>query len=470
MVQDSDGLTSVITQEVLKRLEAEAEKPVPTNMPGGKRLIVLTSMKHRVPGVLQYVRCLASDPANTIVLMSNNASRRMEVYRVKQAARHADVLKAAKVDDYGRLLEMARDVYLMDLDLESAEYIARQAPGDDVALKFVLAAAKAGKPVKATADMVCWTGHIKEHVPENMMKRTNEARTGLIALGIQVMCPSEMTSRVGAPSVGTAPAQPDACAMLRGDECTSCGNCVTSRASDVKNIIAQGADRIGSSTGALPGDTQLARYIDHTLLKPDATRDQIVKLCEEAREFKFASVCVNPGWVKLCADLLKDSGVDICTVIGFPLGATTATTKAIEAKDAIANGANEIDMVINVGALKSGDDDMVRRDIEAVADACRGLALLKVIIETALLTKEEKVRACLLSKMAGADYVKTSTGFGPGGATVDDVALMRATVGPDMGVKASGGIRDTEAAKAMVAAGASRIGASASIAIVKGQG
>lgn len=213
----------------------------------------------------------------------------------------------------------------------------------------------------------------------------------------------------------------------------------------------------------------LAAIIDHTLLKPEATKDQIVKLCEEAMEFGFASVCVNPTYVSLAAGLLKDSPVKVCTVVGFPLGASTPLVKAVEARDAIAAGAREIDMVINVGALKSGDDDLVGREIRAVVEAARGRALVKVILETALLTNDEKVKACLIAKAEGADFVKTSTGFGPGGATVEDVRLMRKVVGADMGVKAAGGIKTLETARAMVEAGASRIGASASVAIVKGQ-
>ncbi|MHB2026214.1 MAG: deoxyribose-phosphate aldolase [Elusimicrobiota bacterium] len=211
----------------------------------------------------------------------------------------------------------------------------------------------------------------------------------------------------------------------------------------------------------------VARYVDHTLLKPNATQDEVAKLCGEARAYCFASVCINPSYVALCAQLLKESGVKVCTVVGFPLGSTTPTVKAIEARDAIANGADEIDMVINVGALKSGNDAAVLDDIKAVREAARG-RVLKVILETSLLSREEKIRACLLSKRAGADFVKTSTGFGGGGATVEDVRLMRETVGPLMGVKASGGIRDAEAARAMIAAGASRLGTSASVAIVGG--
>ncbi len=212
----------------------------------------------------------------------------------------------------------------------------------------------------------------------------------------------------------------------------------------------------------------VAGMIDHTLLKQDASAEQIAKLCREAREHRFASVCVNPCYVEQCAGALRGSGVDVCTVIGFPLGANTSAVKALEVKDAVANGATEVDMVINVGAVKSGAWDAVKRDIEAVVTAAEGKARTKVILETCLLTDDEKMKACLLAKEAGADFVKTSTGFSTGGATAEDVALMRKTVGPDMGVKASGGIRTTEAALAMIRAGASRLGVSAGIAIIEG--
>lgn len=209
--------------------------------------------------------------------------------------------------------------------------------------------------------------------------------------------------------------------------------------------------------------------IDHTALKADTTKEQIVKLCNEAKEYGFFSVCINPTWVKTAANELQGSEVKVCTVIGFPLGASTSETKAFETKDAIEKGADEVDMVINIGALKDQNDDLVEQDIRAVVEAARGKALVKVIIETSLLTQEEKVRACKLAVAAGADYVKTSTGFSTGGATVEDVKLMRETVGPGIGVKASGGVRDREGALQMVEAGATRIGASAGIAIVKGE-
>ena len=212
----------------------------------------------------------------------------------------------------------------------------------------------------------------------------------------------------------------------------------------------------------------VAGLIDHTLLKADATKEQIKVLCEEAREYKFASVCVNPTWVKYASELLEGSEVKVCTVIGFPLGASTPETKAFETKDAISNGAHEVDMVINIGALKDKDDELVERDIRAVVAAATGKALSKVIIETSLLSEEEKVRACEIAVKAGTDFVKTSTGFSTGGATVEDVALMRKTVGPNIGVKASGGVRNTADAEKIIEAGASRIGASAGVSIVKG--
>lgn len=213
---------------------------------------------------------------------------------------------------------------------------------------------------------------------------------------------------------------------------------------------------------------QLAKMIDHTLLKPEANESGIRKLCKEALEYNFASVCINPCYVKLCSDELKESEVKVCTVIGFPLGATTSEVKAFETKNAIENGAEEVDMVINVGKLKDKNFEYVKKDIEAVVNAAKGKALTKVILETCLLTDEEKVIACKLSKEAGADYVKTSTGFSTGGATYEDIKLMRETVGPDMGVKASGGVRTYEDTVKLIEAGASRIGASASVAICQG--
>lgn len=215
-------------------------------------------------------------------------------------------------------------------------------------------------------------------------------------------------------------------------------------------------------------NNELAKYIDHTQLKPDTTKDSIEKLVAEAKEYEFASVCVNPSWVPFCYEKLKYTNVKVCTVIGFPLGATSTQSKVFETEQAIKDGATEVDMVINIGLLKSGEDDPVKQDIAAVVKAAENKALTKVIIETSLLTEDEKIRACKLAKEAGADFVKTSTGFSTGGATVEDIKLMRKTVGSDLGVKASGGVRDLETTKAMIDAGATRIGASAGVDIIHG--
>jgi deoxyribose-phosphate aldolase len=245
--------------------------------------------------------------------------------------------------------------------------------------------------------------------------------------------------------------------------------CVHTCFDNAGQVVSAGAERLTSTLGLIPKDLNLAGMIDHTLLKPDATPDQIAQLCFEARKYGFASVCVNPGWVELSARLLQGSPVKVCTVIGFPLGATAPEVKVYETINAIEHGASEIDMVINIGALKARDLELVARDIRGVVLAAheRG-AIVKVIIETALLTDEDKVIACLVAKEAGADFVKTSTGFSGGGATVHDVELMRRVVGPAMGVKASGGVRTFEDAEAMVKAGATRIGASAGVKIIQG--
>jgi deoxyribose-phosphate aldolase len=235
----------------------------------------------------------------------------------------------------------------------------------------------------------------------------------------------------------------------------------------LQGVLDAGAARLGvhAAGGAPPGVAQL---IDHTLLAPDATRQDIERLCREAAEHGFATVCINPVWVAACAALLRGTPVLVCSVVGFPLGATTPDVKQFETRRVIFDGAREVDMVIDIGALKSGDLGALARDIEAVTQPCRDCGVVsKVIIEAAVLTDDEKVTACMLAKAAGADFVKTSTGFGPGGATVADVALMRRVVGAGMGIKAAGGIRDVESLEAMVAAGATRIGASAGVRIVR---
>lgn len=254
--------------------------------------------------------------------------------------------------------------------------------------------------------------------------------------------------------------------------CPGCTQrCVQTCQSKTKQIVACGADRVSAGAKVTQVDAALAAMIDHTLLKPDATKPEIVKVCAEAKKFGFASVCVNPYWVPVVAAELAGTAVKTCTVIGFPLGANTTEVKVRETEIALRAGAQEIDMVMNVGALRSGDSETVKLDIAAVvAVAHRAGAIVKVILETAFLDDNQKATACALAKLAQADFVKTSTGFGPSGATAHDIALMRSIVGPDMGVKASGGVRTTEDARRMTAAGATRIGASASVKIVGAEG
>ena len=271
-------------------------------------------------------------------------------------------------------------------------------------------------------------------------------------------------SKASSPSDASKPCHADK------SQCIGCGHSVRRRESDTRTLLALGATRIAAAANVSDHGgpaTDLARYIDHTLLKPDATRDELDKLCDEARKHSFATVCVNSTNVRHAANRLRGSTVRVCAVVGFPLGAMTTTSKAFETREAVRAGASEIDMVINIGAMKNRDYALVLEDIKAVVDAA-GDKGVKVILETANLTREEKIIGCALSKAAGAAFVKTSTGFGAGGATAEDVALMKAVVGPDMEVKASGGVRTTEDAQAMIQAGATRIGASASVAIVTG--
>ena len=267
---------------------------------------------------------------------------------------------------------------------------------------------------------------------------------------------------------GHAPHPGQPCKAGKG-ECTGCGWSIARRPDDVQKIVDMGAHRVSSAPGLAEGQVRadLAHFIDHTLLKASVSREELKKLCDEARTYKFASVCVNATNVAFCARELRGSGVPVVAVVGFPLGATTPAAKAFETKEALRDGAEEIDMVLNIGALKSKDYAAVQADIAAVVQAA-GSRKVKVILETGELTRDEKVIACVLSKVSGAAFVKTSTGFGPGGATAEDVALMKEIVGDGVEVKASGGVRTTEDADRMIQAGATRIGASASVAIVRG--
>ncbi len=265
------------------------------------------------------------------------------------------------------------------------------------------------------------------------------------------------------------PASADAHDHATCERCSSFGVLAVRGPEEARALAEAGASRIVATVGYCPASDGLASLIDHTLLKPDATRSEIEQLCREAAQYCFASVCVNPSWVPVCRELLNASGVKVCTVIGFPSGAHAADVKAYETLRAVQQGAEEVDMVINIGALKSKDYALVEQDIRGVVQAAGKNTVVKVILETSLLTREEKIMGSSLSKAAGADFVKTSTGFAGGGATVEDVRLMRETVGPEIGVKASGGIRSKEDVEAMVLAGATRVGASAGVKIVRGE-
>ncbi len=471
---DQKDLVARITAEVLSRLQGDTGAPKQSSFtagapraPGGV-LVLLTGGNRQVDQVVHQIGKISECAMVTKVAFSSTAQSCIGLPAVRRAAPNAQLLTAGNI---WQVLENVDTICLPSLSIHMLSKLVHLQPDAWIPILAFTGLMKGLRVIGCTESLL--PAEIDaDRVPGPIRLRIDGLLQGAKEMGLEVCPIAQLTncvcSAAASPAGGALKSKASAGCDAHSGECSACGLCVTHRPTDVEKMVSTGAGRVASTVGA-PVAAELARYIDHTLLKPEATEDQFRKLCEEARQHSFASVCVNPSWVALCAGLLKGSPVKVCTVIGFPLGATTPTTKAIETRDAIANGAGEIDMVINVGALKSGNDALVKEDIEAVVAAARGRAIVKVILETALLTKEEKIKACLLSKMAGADFVKTSTGFVPGGATVEDIALMRETVGPDMGVKASGGIRDTKTAADMVAAGATRLGASASVAIVSGQ-
>lgn len=334
----------------------------------------------------------------------------------------------------------------------------------------IFKALKEKKPVYMTTDpLLPW--QINAPITQKIQGYLREMES----FGVSLLQTDEILGRLGGTTSAGAPAGMGSGGVLpfpsKDQDCRTCawaGHCATLCSDRVSAVTGQGAGRIAAAPLAGAVSKDLARMIDHTLLKADATEADIRKLCDEAATNSFFSVCINPTWVSLAAKLLKGSKTKVCTVVGFPLGATSSQAKEAETREAIRDGADEIDMVINVGALKAGKYALVLEDIKAVVRGAQGRTT-KVILETALLNEDEKRKACELSRDAGADFVKTSTGFGPGGATVEDIKMMREIVGPRMGVKASGGVRDTETANKMIKAGANRIGASASVAIVQGK-
>lgn len=493
-------LKQKVTEEVLKELGKSGPEGSPPAVGVLSRaasegipdsadiLAVLTGGDGALDVALEQVRRLAASGYRLAAVVSRGAEQVVGEGFIRDAIGDLPLLTGDDLRAGLTLADSASAVIVPVLSLASAAKIA-SLQADTLATNVIIHALLKGKKVIAARDSILCCGTTAQTLPFPLRRKIEDHLNSLKSYGVILTDASrlaeETTKVVGGPrgghglprketSVGPLPRTENLtgrgpCAQTEGGDCSGCGQCANRNSEVVRRIVAEGAQRLSKAPGEQVIDLELARMIDHTLLKPDASVDQVTKLCEEAKKYNFASVCVNPANVALAARVLKGTPVKVCTVIGFPLGATTPTIKAVETRDAIANGAQEVDMVINVGALKSGDYDLVKRDIEAVVDAARGKALTKVILETSLLTKEEKVKACLLAKYAGADFVKTATGFGPGGATVEDIALMRQTVGPEMGVKASGGIRDFETAQEMVRAGATRIGASASVAIVKGE-
>ena len=472
---DQKDLVAKITAEVISRLQGDGGSPkqsaVVASRPSVPRgvLVLLTGGNRNTDQVVHQVGKIAECASVIKVAFSTTAQSCIGLPAIRRVAPNAQLLTSGNI---WQVLENVDTICLPSMSIQMlSKLVHLQTDAWIPILTFsgmarglrVIGCAESLLPAEINTD--CVPAPIRQRM-ESLLTSARELGMEICPIGQLTECVCSKSPSQICPTTGGARTY-TGCDAQNG-ECTACGLCVEHRPQDVVKMVSSGAERIASTVGA-PGAAELARYIDHTLLKPEATEGQIRKLCEEARKHTFASVCVNPSWVSLASQMLKGSPVKVCTVIGFPLGATTPTTKAIETRDAIANGANEIDMVINVGALKSGNDALVKDDIEAVVAAAKGHAIVKVILETALLTKEEKIKACLLSKMAGTDFVKTSTGFVPGGATVEDIALMRETVGPDMGVKASGGIRDTKTASDMMAAGATRLGVSASVAIISGQ-
>lgn len=486
-------LVERITREVMKRLEGSAQAPAVAAAPaGGGLLVVYTSGASRIDEIVAQIKQARARFSSLTVYLSTCS----ETGSWKGGT-------DSFVQQLGpdRVLREAQGAHNRDA-LSGVSAVAFPVTTMTTAAKIGMLIADAGAPMIAMGALMrripvvvsthCMLSSVTRegYTPPQFGDVYQEHLARLKRVGVLVGDLGELAgllsgtpSSAGGDSLTVAPSYSAAVscapvvkqveeflAQTFADD-PSCAPCGAKVRQAIEKCIEAGACRIGTS-GQADSETHtghgLAGMIDHTLLKADARPQEIEKLCAEARKYHFKSVCVNPGNVALAHRLLRGSGVLVCTVVGFPLGATTTGAKSAETRDAVADGADEIDMVINIGALKAGDFEKVKHDIEAVVEAAKG-RVVKVILETHLLTDEEKVAACQLSKAAGAHFVKTSTGVGGGGATAEDIALMRKVVGPSMGVKASGGVRTKEDAEKMVAAGANRIGASASVAIATGK-
>lgn len=467
-----DSTIERITREVLNKLQNTGSS-VPVANTGSKKniLIIITGSDWHLDSVVAYINALYSNN-NLTFLFSKSAEKIIGTSKFKVSYPKASFIRDG--DNY-RAKDIVKDYDLLiapTMTLTTLTKIANLT-GDNLITNVIIQAILNNKAIIATKDTLIHDGKVAPAGFQNIIIKylSIVASFGIIVVNVSELSGLNIDSIV---STGSRNAGNTYYSTIQQEcsagqlDCSACGLCITRKPEDVRGIVDAGASRVSSSIGVDNVSVDLARYIDHTLLKPDVTESQIIKLCDEARKYQFVSVCVNPGWVKLAAQQLRGSGVKVCTVIGFPLGANSTETKVAETINAINDGATEIDMVINVGALKSQNYNFVEQDIRRIKEAC-GSIILKVILENCLLSDEEKIIACELSKKAKADFVKTSTGFGSGGATAGDIALMRSVVGPNMGVKASGGIRDARTAQEMIRMGASRIGVSASVEIVKGE-
>jgi len=474
---DNKNLIELITREVLSSYKNTSAQPAgqPAAKPSkgaANVLIVLTGVSNLREVFYREVEKLSGVKYD--ILLSDGAKAVFDKSELASKTRAANIYTSFQYSERSEFLNRYDAVVLAFMSLSALNHIS-SLNTDSMVCNYLIWHMISKKPLIASAEPLL--NQIGDTRPA-IMREINQKISKLTEYGVSVtplaqICQALERACGEIYPYSTLPAGSTAgqAACSTPGNCTSCGYCFVKRESDVNIIKDSGAARISSNPGVetLSGrvDTVLARMIDHTLLKPDAKQSDIDKLCTEAAKYKFASVCINPGWVKYCSQRLAGSGVMVCTVVGFPLGATSTSAKSCETVQAIADGADEIDMVINIGALKSGNLQLVEDDIRQVVRAAGGKTV-KVILETSLLNDEEKTAACRLSKNARAHFVKTSTGFGGGGATAADIALMRKTVGPEMGVKASGGVRDLKTAKEMIAAGATRVGASASVAIVSG--
>lgn len=473
MMERDDDLVQRITEQVLAKLNQESDvrkdpastrESVELQMKRSANaqnsvIILLCGGDMELEEVYRQISIIASRYSNVYVVMTKSANKIIGVPKIRSASKGATIITEYTQEFHEDILPYMDALYVPVLSLNTAAKVAALNT-DSLGTIIMVFALMYGIPVIVAENAIYCCQIDPINIPRPMLQRIEKMINQLREIGAKVVDIRELSKDIPISEV-----QPTSVPYT----ISSAGKEMDEEYTAALHILVNGgAARIGAEPGISSFDNSLAKYIDHTLLKADATEEEIRNLCEEARTYEFASVCINPTNVRLVSEFLQGSPVKVCTVIGFPLGASTPTVKAIETRDAIANGAEEVDMVINVGALRSGNDELVRRDIEAVVQAAEGKALVKVILETALLTKEEIVKGSLLSKLGGADFVKTSTGFSSAGAVASDVELMRKTVGPEMGIKAAGGIRTQEIAKEMIKAGATRIGASASVSIVKG--